>query len=969
MHRERQDVAHRNALRLLRLVNTLLDFSRIEAGRIDANYRTHGPRDADHRARERLPIGRRESAGVSLVVDCDPIADPVYVDRDMWEKIVLNLLSNAFKFTFEGEIRVELQSHGDRVRLRVADTGVGIPDADLPRIFERFHRVKHARARTHEGTGIGLALVQELARLHGGGVTVDSQEGRGTAFTVTIRTGTSHLPPERIAVTRQLAPTTLGAAPYVEEALRWLPVTDASSAQALTPAGGISRSFARVPNTAPLVLVADDNADMREYLGRILGQTYRVETVGDGGVALERIHSSSPDLLLTDVMMPTLDGFGLLTAIRSDERTRSIPVILLSARAGEEARIQALETGANEYLVKPFSARELLASVASQIQLSHVRRETLAAKAYLAAIVDSAEDAIISKDLTGVIQACNASAERMFGYTSDELVGRPVRILIPAERQAEEDGILARLRKGERVEHFETVRLTKDGRRLDVSLTVSPVRDDRGTIIGASKIVRDVTALKQNEAERLRLLQESASVTDTLNSVGAIVASDLDRTRVVQAVTDAATELTTAEFGAFFYNLVNESGESYTLYTISGAPREAFSQFPMPRNTAVFESTFKGSGIVRSDDITADPRYGHNAPHHGMPKGHLPVRSYLAVPVRARSGEVVGGLFFGHQTVGRFSERHERLAEGIASWASVALENARMYESVQEASRIKDDFLASLSHELRTPLNAILGYAHMLRSGLVPPDRRDRAVETIERNATSLAQIVDDVLDVSRIVAGKIRLNVQPVDLPHVVRNAVEAMTPAADAKGVRIEIRARSGGRADLRRSGAPAAGAVESPLERREVHQPRGQGAGAARAGQLACRDRGQRYRHRDRAGVPAACLRAVPAGGLRNRPGARRTRSGPLNCPTADRDARRYHRSLQRWRQSRRDVPRENPGDDRPSRPRRSPASPSSREQRAPERSPFEICATSACWRSTTRPMRCRWYPRCSRPRART
>jgi PAS domain S-box-containing protein len=465
-----------------------------------------------------------------------------------------------------------------------------------------------------------------------------------------------------------------------------------------------------------------------------------------------------------------------------------IPVILLSARAGEEARVEGLHAGANEYLVKPFSARELLASVASQLQLARVRRETLAAKSYLAAIVDSAEDAILSKDLSGVIQSCNASAERMFGYRSDELVGQPVRMLIPPERQAEEDDILARLRKGERVEHFETVRMTKDGRRLDVALTISPVRDDSGAVIGASKIVRDVTVLKQHEAERLRMLQESASVTETLNNVGAIVASDLDRTRVVQAVTDAATELTTAEFGAFFYNLVNDNGESYTLYTISGAPREAFSQFPMPRNTAVFEPTFKGTGVVRSDDITKDPRYGHNTPHHGMPKGHLPVRSYLAVPVRDRSGEVVGGLFFGHQTVGRFTERHERLALGIASWASVALENARLYTSMQEVSRIKDDFLASLSHELRTPLNAILGYAHIVRAGLVPPDKRDKAIETIERNAISLAQIVDDVLDVSRIVAGKIRLNVQPVDLPQVVQNAIDAITPAADAKGVRVE-------------------------------------------------------------------------------------------------------------------------------------------------------------------------------------
>jgi PAS domain S-box-containing protein len=415
-------------------------------------------------------------------------------------------------------------------------------------------------------------------------------------------------------------------------------------------------------------------------------------------------------------------------------------------------------------------------------------KQAVAAKAYFAAIVDSAEDAILSKDLNGILQSCNASAERLFGYTADELVGQPVRMLIPHDRQWEEDDILARLRRGERVEHFETVRMAKDGTLLDISLTISPVRDASGKIIGASKIARDITALKRAEAERLRLLRENAAVMETLNDVGAIVASDLDRTKIVQAVTDAGTELTAAEFGAFFYNVLDESGESYMLHTISGVPREAFSQFPMPRNTAVFAPTFSGAAVVRSDDITQDRRYGQNPPFHGMPRGHLPVRSYLAVPVRGRGGDPIGGLFFGHSEARRFSEHHERLAVGVASWASVALENARMYTSVQEASRLKDDFLASLSHELRTPLNAILGYARMLRSGIVPPDKRQKALDTIERNANSLTQIVEDVLDISRIVSGKIRLNVQPVDFPEVVRSAIDAIMPAADAKGVRLE-------------------------------------------------------------------------------------------------------------------------------------------------------------------------------------
>ena len=410
------------------------------------------------------------------------------------------------------------------------------------------------------------------------------------------------------------------------------------------------------------------------------------------------------------------------------------------------------------------------------------------ARALVTSIVESSVDAIVTKDLDGVITSWNGAAQQLFGYTSAEMIGSPIRRLIPPERQAEEDDILARLRRGERIEHFETVRIAKDGRLLDVSVTISPLRNASGAIVGASKIARDVSIARAAEAERLRLFQENAAVTAALNDVGAIVASDLDREKVVQAVTDTATELTTAEFGAFFYNLVDDSGESYTLYTISGVPRETFSKFPMPRNTQVFEPTFKGTGVVRSADITKDPRYGHNPPHHGMPVGHLPVRSYLAVPVKGRAEQVIGGLFFGHSEGDRFTASHERLAVGIASWASVALENARMFMAVQDASRLKDEFLASLSHELRTPLNAILGYARLLRTGVFAAEKHDKAIETIERNATSLTQIVEDILDISRIVSGKIRLDVQPVDLPDVVRNALDAVTPAADAKNVRIE-------------------------------------------------------------------------------------------------------------------------------------------------------------------------------------
>jgi signal transduction histidine kinase/ActR/RegA family two-component response regulator len=358
-------------------------------------------------------------------------------------------------------------------------------------------------------------------------------------------------------------------------------------------------------------------------------------------------------------------------------------------------------------------------------------------------------------------------------------------MLIPDDLQEEEDVVLSKIRRGEKVDHYETVRKRKDGSRINISLTVSPLRNETGEIVGASKVARDIT-------ERVRLLaaaREHAMNTEKLGEVGTAVASTLDREAIVQKVTDIATDLTHAQFGAFFYKVTDpDSGDAFMLYTLSGAPREAFAKFPHPRATALLTPTFNGEGAVRLDDATADPRYGKSAPYFGMPPGHLPVRSYLAVPVKGVHGEVLGGLFFGHSEVGVFTAQHERLALGVAAWASVALENARLYTEAQAANRIKDEFLAVLSHELRTPLNAIVGYSRLLRGGILPPEKTPRALETLERNATGLTQIVEDVLDVSRIVSGKIRLDVQPVELAVIVDNAVATIQPAADAKGVRIQ-------------------------------------------------------------------------------------------------------------------------------------------------------------------------------------
>jgi len=441
-HRERLELAHRNSLRLLKLVNTLLDFSRIEAGRMEAVYE---PTDLAQFTAELASVFRSaiERAGLRLIVDCPPLPEPVYVDRQMWEKIVLNLLSNAFKFTFVGEITIGLRlatrreyqnssSEADdftsalqaigsdlgsstlehdfsnlepktsrsklktsttlhtptsllpHVVLEVRDTGTGIPPEDLPHLFERFYQVRGAKGRTHEGSGIGLALVHELIRLHGGTIDVSSTLRQGTCFSIALPFGTAHLPTERIQTTRTLTSTAIGAAPYVEEAKRWLPEEDkgtrgqGESTDAILPLVSLSPTPPLpLSSSSARVLLIDDNADMREYLTRILSEYVQVEVVADGATALAAALAQVPDLILSDVMMPGLDGFELLQALRSDPRTREVPIILLSARAGEEAIVEGLAAGADDYLIKPFSAQELVSRVNAHLQMAQLRSVAL----------------------------------------------------------------------------------------------------------------------------------------------------------------------------------------------------------------------------------------------------------------------------------------------------------------------------------------------------------------------------------------------------------------------------------------------------------------------------------------------------------------------------------------------------------------------------------------------------------------
>ncbi|MBW4603470.1 MAG: response regulator [Calothrix sp. FI2-JRJ7] len=626
------ELVHRNGLRLLKLVNTLLDFSRIEAGRVQAVY---DKTDLATLTRELASVFRSaiEKAGLQLIINCPQYVE-AYVDQQMWEKIVLNLISNAFKFTFVGEIEVALHAIGDNIELKVRDTGIGIPTTELPHLFKRFYRVEGAKGRSLEGSGIGLSLVQELVKLHGGNIHVESTVDKGTCFTISIKRGYAHLPADRISATSTLASTALGATPYVEEAVRWLPQTvESAELKVLSQLQTINHSTLNTTHSARLtqhskrILLADDNADMREYVKRLLEENYIVEAVGDGIEALTAIRQQVPDLVLTDIMMPGLDGFGLLRELKANPDTTDIPIIMLSARAGEESRVEGMEAGADDYLVKPFSARELRARVAATLKLAQLRKEALireqalrqqSEETYnqLISLLENMSDAYIALDKDWRVVYQNAAAERINGKSRTEVLGKThweewaTSVGTNVEHQyrwAMEHQVLV---------HFEHHYYVPSV--YDVWLEIHAYPSESGLSI----FYRDITERKQAEQERERLLQQEQA-----------------------ARVDA-----------------------------------------------------------------------------------------------------------------------------------------------EAANRIKDEFLAVLSHELRSPLNPILGWAKLLQTRKFDEAALKSALSTIERNAKLQAQLIEDLLDVSRILQGKLSLNMVSVSLIPVIEAALETVHLAAEAKNIHIQ-------------------------------------------------------------------------------------------------------------------------------------------------------------------------------------
>jgi PAS domain S-box-containing protein len=763
--RESLIVVQRNSLRLLKLVNSLLDFSRLEAGRLQARYEKVdiGVFTADLAGVFRAAV---ERAGLALRVDCQPAPD-VYVDPSMWEKIVFNLLSNAFKHTLAGEIAVRVAVAGNHAVLTIADTGVGIPPDALPQVFDRFYRVPNARSRTYEGSGIGLALVQELVKLHGGTIGVTSLVDQGTTFTVSLPLGNAHLPADRISPASQGGSTEIEASSYVDEALGWLSPPPTDPVEAGPQAAAVSS------DPADTVLLVDDNADMREYVRKLLSVRFNVVTAADGSEALASIGTRLPDLVLSDVMMPKLDGFGLLKALRNNERTREIPVILLSARAGEDSRIEGIDAGADDYLVKPFSARELNARVANNLATARARRhfsraarENEARRGFLLTLSDALR---ATASVADVVQCAVDQIGRYFGADSagyGELDSGATTLRMTAQWHGDESttaraapidldrfGLADAAFTGVPIVIADTRRHARASAWVDAGIgaviAVPQVTDGRcdGLLWVSTASPREWST------EDVALLRESA-------------------TRVWTEVSRASAENALRESEQRFLAMADSS--PLLVWVIDPEGRAIFVNRAYCEFFGIPPETMPQGGwtpLLHPDDAS-----GYIAE---VKSALAEQRSFSAMArVRRNDGEWRWIQSFGAP---RFAA-DGRFLGAVGSSPDIT-ELIVASDALREADRRKDEFLATLAHELRNPLAPIRQAARLSRSPNATEAQRRWSQDVIERQVQQMALLLDDLLDVSRITRGKLELRKQRVQLASVVEAALETTRPLLDER------------------------------------------------------------------------------------------------------------------------------------------------------------------------------------------
>lgn len=731
VNQERMEIAHRNALRLLKLVNSLLDFSRIEAGRMQANYE---PTDLSRYTSELSSNFRSaiEKAGMKLLITAPQLSEPVYIDRDMWEKIILNLLSNAFKFTFDGEIEVSLREEPQQVVVSIRDTGVGIPQKYLSRIFERFQRIEGTQSRSFEGSGIGLSLVRELIKLHKGSIEVESSEGRGTTFTIVLPKGSAHLPSERVGVKRVQQPPVVGAASYVEEVMHWLPVEDGdefiSDGEAIEP----SAIFADRPH----IVLADDNADMRTYVTRLLRNQFEVKAVSNGVLALQAVKERLPDLLVTDIMMPEMDGLQLLKAVKGDPATARLPIILLSARAGEDATIEGVKAGADDYLVKPFSARELLARATTHIKTARSRYE--AERRLYDLFMQAPAAVVILRGPTYHVELANPTTLKIWGRTSEDVLNKPLLEALP-ELHGQGlvqllDGVVATGKPFVGNELKFRVDQKGNGELEDIYFTFvyAPLRNAANVIEGVMVFAYEVT----DQVLARRKVEESEVRFRTL--------ADNIPNLVWMARPDG---------WIYWYNSRS--------YSYTGA---SFEQL-------------EGWGWQNLVDPEIQPavlkRWRHSI----------------------QSGESFEMIFPLRGADGVFRPFLTRIipiydAEGrIVQWFGTNTDITEQKRLEQQ----KDEFLGIASHELKTPVTSLKAYTQLLerRFRNAGDGRSAELVQKMDAQLDKLTGLIGDLLDVTKIESGKLIFHFSHFDFDELIQEVAEEMQRTTSKHTIRLDLAA----------------------------------------------------------------------------------------------------------------------------------------------------------------------------------